>query len=89
MGVVTPFPSPRGPVTQIGFGEDSTGAEPDVSIYFGSFVASAASSRTATITYDDASGNGYAALIRTTALASPRMPPVDTRRAQLRPLLVR
>lgn len=54
-------------VTQIGYGQDDTGAEPDVSIYFGSFTASAAAARTATITYDDASGNGYAALVTTTS----------------------
>jgi hypothetical protein len=46
-------------VTQSTFDEDATTA---TTIYLGTFTASDAAARTATITYSDASGNGYAAL---------------------------
>lgn len=53
-------------VTQLTYDEDA--ASTDTSIYFGFFTASAAASRTATITHSSASGNGYAAAALTTGL---------------------
>lgn len=54
-------------ITQIGFVEDNT---PATTTYFATFVAAAATSHTATITYNSASTNGYAALLTTTQVAS-------------------
>lgn len=45
------------------------------SVYTGDFTASAAASRTVTITYSDASANGYGALITMTPAAAPPAPP--------------
>lgn len=53
-------------VTQRLFNEQSGTVS---SAYVGTFTASAAASRTGTITYSDASTNGYAALITTTPIA--------------------
>lgn len=49
-------------VTQILYNEEVTST--DTSIYFGTFLASAAAARTVTITHSAASGNGYASLIK-------------------------
>lgn len=69
--VVTSVTSSGGEtVSELAFAE-SGATTPTVSVYLGSFVASAAESRTATITYDDASGNGYAALLLTTPTSTP------------------
>lgn len=56
-------------VSQIAYNE-ATG-NPAVSVYFGEFTASAASSRTATVTYSGGSGNGYAAAILTSGITAP------------------
>jgi hypothetical protein len=45
--------------------QESGATAPVVSVTFASFTASAAAARTATITYGDASANGYAALVTT------------------------
>lgn len=73
-------------VSAIAYQDTPAGAVPGVSVYFGKFTASAASARTATLTYDVASQNGYAALLTTASVVS-YVP--DTRRSRLRPLLVR
>lgn len=56
-------------VTQDTFDEDNTTS---TTIYIGTFTASAQAARTVTIEYDDASGNGYAALVLLSSSAGSR-----------------
>jgi hypothetical protein len=62
-------------VTQIVYREDA--ASTDTSIYYGTFVASAAASRTVTITYSGGSGNGYASLIKLLDPPAPAGAPIS------------
>lgn len=55
-------------VTQIGYLENTS--QSNNSHYFGQFTASASASRTATVTYNSASTNGYTAILSTTSLTT-------------------
>lgn len=56
-------------ITQAAFDEDNTTSTTN---YFATYTANATASRTATITYDDASGNGYGAQMLLAASAGAR-----------------
>jgi hypothetical protein len=55
-------------VSDIFYGEGTGSAQ--ASVYAGTFIASAAAPRTATLTYSNSSGNGYAALVLTSLTGS-------------------
>lgn len=64
-------------VTQRLFSEETSTSS---STYIGDFTASAAASRTVTITYSGGSGNGYAALITGTPIVAPIPPTIGSHR---------
>lgn len=65
-------------ITQRLFSEETATSS---STYIGDFTASAAATRTATITYSGGSGNGYAALITGTPIVAPIPPTIGPHRA--------